>query len=1127
MMTLHTRNLKLEYISVDRLEHFLAVVGEQGWSELVLLGPNAIPKIRTDSFNIKLIDSGNIYMLNTFDEELPRKLARCSKLKKLNIAGHRIGDSGIKQIVGSLHQLIYLDSSANNISDLGAEVISDSKKIEFLYLAENFVRNSGLQKLSEMSQLRHLDISDNNLTEHETRSMSKFVQLVSVNLRGNNISAVGVESLSKLSTLTALDLGNNRVGAVEAHTLAQMLQLTYLDLSHNMVGDEGASALSKLEKLTFLRLEENAVGDSGVWKLSGIKNLKHLNLTSNNIGPLGGAAISNLSGLRELQLCYNNLGDRGIASLPNLPQLESLSIRSNNLSAVGVGALCSLKRLHSLYLSENDLRDQGAQAISALKQLVHLDLGYNNIGDFGAQALSSLSELKTLDLTDNIIEDDGARHVSNIANLVTLKLGFNNISDEGATVLSKLYRLKHLDLRSNRITNLRCLALLLKRGLNVSLMEQSSAQINVYGCPIVIPPEEVVFKGRESVLNYLEEIDIQSEDYLCESKVLLLGKGEYGKTSLYRRLYTDLDLPLVEETTRGIDIYRHSFSGLSGRSFWINVWDFGGQQIYHATHQFFLTRRSLYILLDDTRHNDTTVHDEGFKYWLEAVETLADSSPVLVFQNEKGGRSKAIDQHSIKGRFPNVKEFYAGDLANPESVNEIRKGIEFHIQALPHVMEKLPTRWVSIRRSIEEISKTKPYISQDDYFDIYCEHLGPNKEKSLFLSQYLHDLGIFLHFQDDLRLYRTVFLQNEWITNAVYRIIDDEIIKKSQGRFTLDDCRRLWNDELYKDKHNELVYLMEKFELCYILPDVTPPTWLVPQLLPPEVPNHLQEWSKVGDLKLFYRYNFLPRGMLSRLIVRNNGYIQNLRDSWAQGALFEYEESQLLVSVGADGRTVEFSARGTRAHVIRYIISSNLDKLNDTFEGLKGKVDKRVPCNCEQCRISDSPHFYSYKMLVRACAKKAKQVQCQQSFIDVPVFELLDGLSPEPLTQAEVEKMYLEVVGPAGMTSGLMESVSVEAKESLDVHQSSPSMPIRIAIIALIASIITTFINLVRFVIEFTYKPNQIELVWAFGPFSLVVVSALFIYVGSNGDASFLIRLISLTLSIVSLLWSISILGGY
>ena len=79
--------------------------------------------------------------------------------------------------------------------------------------------------------------------------------------------------------------------------------------------------------------------------------------------------------------------------------------------------------------------------------------------------------------------------------------------------------------------------------------------------------------------------------------MLILGEGGAGKTSLLRRLYQpDQPLPTEQETTKGISIYRHEFPLKNGRRFRLNVWDFGGQEIYHATHQFFLTRRSLYLV---------------------------------------------------------------------------------------------------------------------------------------------------------------------------------------------------------------------------------------------------------------------------------------------------------------------------------------------------------------------------------------------------------------------------------------------------------------------------------------------------------------------------------------------------
>ena len=356
-----------------------------------------------------------------------------------------------------------------------------------------------------------------------------------------------------------------------------------------------------------------------------------------------------------------------------------------------------------------------------------------------------------------------------------------------------------LDVSFTRVTELAPLACL--SGLKA---------INVDGCPLKNPPAEIVRQGSKAILNFLHELAGGEIDHLYEAKMLIVGAGGAGKTSLLRRLYQpDQPLPKESETTKGIAIYRHEFRLKKGQLFRLNVWDFGGQEIYHATHQFFLTRRSLYLLVDDTRKDDKSVSDEGFKYWLELIDVFGGHSPTLIFQNEKGGRSKQIDIPGIKGHYDNVQDVYRGNLEHPGAANKVHEGIEFYASHLSHIGEELPTRWIRVRADIEVRARKAPTISQQEYFEIYSRHMEFDRSKSAAPEPIpTRPRRLPAHFQDDPLLARTVILQNEWATEEVFRILDDEIVKAKWGRFTREDCGRLWKDSNYGDMHPELLALM-------------------------------------------------------------------------------------------------------------------------------------------------------------------------------------------------------------------------------------------------------------------------------------------------------------------------------
>jgi len=715
---------------------------------------------------------------------------------------------------------------------------------------------------------------------------------------------------------------------------------------------------------------------------------------------------------------FLDLGNCGLTEVPDeigdLVWLEGLSFgeewwdgkqwhncrnktAKNNIFKLS-NCLGELKQLKRLFLSGKHPKTSGLADLSpleGLRNLQLLDIRFTQVADLSA--LMNLSNLQVLYA--------GRTQISNLSPLATLsklqRLYVWNTKITDISPLTSLSDLQGIDISDTHVSDLRPLRALIENGLSV---EWTNAEywngdgVNVENCPLTNPPVTIVQQGNAAILNYFQENQTQGTDHIYEAKLLLVGEGGAGKTSLLRRLYQPkLPLPEENETTKGIAIHRHEFEVRdarypNGRMFRLNVWDFGGQEIYHATHQFFLTQRSLYVLLDDTRKDHKTLLDEGFKYWLEAVDLLSGHSPVLIFQNEKGGRSKAIDLAGIKGGFDNVKDCYRGNLEQQDGAESLREAIEYFAKNLPHIGEELPARWLDIRADIEQLAGQQATITQNEYFELYRNHLPFDRDKALHLSRYLHDLGVFLHFQDDQLLARTVILQNQWATAAVFKVLDDEKVKGQLGRFTADDCTRLWQDSDYRDMHPELLALMQKFELCYALPDTRPETWLAPQLLPPSKPVALSDWAKPGDLVLRFCYEFLPKGMVNRLMVRQHYFVQQPELAWMSGALFERDETHVLVEIPPKGGEIVLRARGVERKELLSVLAADLDRLNSTFNGLAEKVTKQIPCHCERCLLQTEPEFFGQKQLLKRKKDGKLTIECPASYADVNVSELLDGI---------------------------------------------------------------------------------------------------------------------------------------
>ena len=161
----------------------------------------------------------------------------------------------------------------------------------------------------------------------------------------------------------------------------------------------------------------------------------------------------------------------------------------------------------------------------------------------------------------------------------------------------QLTNLQELDLRDNQLT-----ALPPEIGQLKNLKE-----LDLRDNPLPIPPEILdKTKEPEAIITwYLQNVLSGAPTRpLNEAKVILVGQGAVGKTSLVKRLLFD-EFDPQEQKTEGIDHPALGRCKADGQEIKLNVWDFGGQEIMHATHQFFLTKRSLYLLVLDSRQSGT------------------------------------------------------------------------------------------------------------------------------------------------------------------------------------------------------------------------------------------------------------------------------------------------------------------------------------------------------------------------------------------------------------------------------------------------------------------------------------------------------------------------------------------
>lgn len=851
----------------------------------------------------------------------------------------------------------------------------------------------------------------NNITQL-SNGISKLINLKKLFIQGQFDKVFDLSDLSPIATLNNLEfLDLNFTNVTDLLPLAKLKNIQALSFGSTMVSD--LSYLRGLNNLQDLFCGRTQISDLS--PLSGLVNLQTLFCFSTQVSDL--SPLGTLKNLKTL-FAYETkiLEISPIVTLVNLVELNishtkvsnlTPLIELDNLKTVVIGEtevidftpLIKLKNLEELFIYSLPIKD--ISFLQNMRKLKHLSAFRTQICDLSI--LSDLMELHSIYISHT--------QVSDISPLIKLKklqrLGISNTLVSDLSPLAGLEYLEQLELENTDVSDLTpILSLIIEKLIPVrqsryDLIGEDDQDwhekpfISVEGCPLIIPPIEFAQHSPQTVCDYFEELGDDNLK-LNEVKIIFLGEASAGKTSLVRRLLGE-DFDNKESQTHGIRIKTAPFVMTNNDIVTAHLWDFGGQEVMHATHQFFLSQRCIYVLLLNSRNDDQA------EKWLKHSASFGGHSPVLVVLNKiDENPSFEVNRKTLVEKYPQIRGFYRLSAKTNKGLEEFKEALRQEIDKADTRRTPFPIHWLGVKEYFSNMEAD--YIESAEYLKV-CEQNNVTRQFSQdVLLQFLHDLGIVINFRG-LKNFDTQILNPLWLTNGVYRIINSEIVANAGGLLREADFNDVINDPRYRKENttdrafeytkNKLLYIvrvMQEFELCFLLDERT---FVVPQLLPISEPDFKIDGAVLRFIIHFP--DFLPDSIFPRLMVKLHTFITG-DQRWRRGFVmykpsvfqavarvrWDKEDQKILVDVcGEDRRRFLSFIRETVKEIVGDFV-----KLN---------VEEMVP-------IPEIDDFFEYQYLVEAEKAGEKDVFVKQLRKRIPIADMLDGVE-ESNMRDEIEQL--------------------------------------------------------------------------------------------------------------------------
>ena len=421
-------------------------------------------------------------------------------------------------------------------------------------------------------------------------------------------------------------------------------------------------------------------------------------------------------------------------------------------------------------------------------------------------------------------------------------------------------------------------------------------------------PPRAVHGNAEHCIRYLRQ-KLQNVKPFYKMKLMLVGCAERGKTTLVAALEgRELECQDTSRTV-GVDVsswkYKPQFSK---PKFHFSIWDFGGQKEYYSTHQCFLSRRSMYLLVFNLTDGDNGI--EEMKPWLNNIALRAPGSCVIIVgthldlipsEHRSGFVSVLLQKvkQLIQG-YPNllITEVVTVSLHPPiENVSYLREVIyknaaQYKYKGQLVMGKQIPASYHKLDNQLqvfrEEVcrGKRQPIMHHEEFQAMVKQmDLGIHTEMELKTATvFLRDVGALLHYDDKRHnLHELYFIDPHWLCKVMARIVGPDFGERKHqikdGILLKEDVNDLFlqsgsRRDQFCTKYNfksiqQYLILLYRFELALPLDESR---ILVTSMLSPKRPGdidiELSQDPPFHSRYIMFGSSETPPGFWSRYLSR-------------------------------------------------------------------------------------------------------------------------------------------------------------------------------------------------------------------------------------------------------------------